>query len=68
MLNQLKKNKSKTNDIITPFVPPPIPEGMKANTYKGYVEYLRKKHYGETIRASQRRRWEPTEDLFKNKK
>ena len=59
-----KNKKSKKNNTIIPFVPPPMPEDMKLITYKAYVEYLRKKHYGETIRASQRTRWEPMEILF----
>ena len=50
------------NDEITQFNPPPTESNEDKRTYKAYVEYLRKKHYGEPIRA-----WEPREELFKNK-
>jgi hypothetical protein len=66
-----KKKKSKTNNTITdgtipPFVAPPKSKDMTAITYNAYVEYLRKKHYGEKIRANQKARWEPMEELFNN--
>ena len=47
-----------------PFVPPEMELGEDGRTYKSRVEYFRKKHYGEKIRASQRRRYEPQEGLF----
>ena len=49
------------------FVAPERQLGEDGRTYKGRVEYERKKFYGETIRADQRRRYEPKSELFEKK-
>ena len=46
------------------FVKPERQLGEDGRTYKGRVEYERKKFYGEPIRADQRRRYEPKSELF----
>jgi len=46
------------------FVTPTRQPGEDGRTFKGRVEYERKKFYGEPIRSGQRRRYEPKSELF----
>ena len=47
------------------FVPPERQPGEDGRTFKGRVQYERKKFYGQPIRSDQRRRYEQISELFK---
>ena len=59
----IEEEKEIINDKLEFVTPTKLPN-EDGRTYKGRVEYERKKFYGEPIRADQRRRYEPKTELF----